>query len=51
MQPFGKQFYHALAIGFLIGSLGMALSANGLSSHAHAAASHATTNHAASLVR
>jgi hypothetical protein len=38
MTPFGKEFYRAMAIGFLIGCAGMALSVNGLTSHAHAAA-------------
>jgi hypothetical protein len=37
MTPFGKDFYRALAIGFLIGCAGMALHANGLASHARAA--------------
>lgn len=36
MKPFGKEFYRALAIGFLIGSVGMALGTNGLATHAHA---------------
>ena len=43
MKAFGKEFYRALAIGFLIGSVGMALSVNGLTSHAHAASSHGQT--------
>ncbi len=37
MSPFGKDFYRALVIGFLIGCAGMALSANGLAVHANAA--------------
>ena len=40
MKPFGKEFYRALAIGFLIGSVGMALSVNGLAAHAHASTAH-----------
>lgn len=40
MKPFGKDFYRALAIGFLIGSVGMALSVNGLTAHARATTSH-----------
>jgi hypothetical protein len=38
MGPFGKDFYRAMAIGFLIGCAGMALSVNGMTSHARAAA-------------
>lgn len=34
MKPFGKEFYRALAIGFLIGCAGMALTANGIEVHA-----------------
>lgn len=30
MKPFGKEFYRALLIGFLLGSAGMALTANGI---------------------
>ena len=41
MKAFGKEFYRALAIGFLIGCAGMVLAANGVASHAHPAASHA----------
>ncbi len=37
MQPFGKDFYRALAIGFLVGCAGMALSVNGVAGHASAA--------------
>ena len=37
MKPFGKDFYRALVIGFLIGCAGMALSVNGVAVRAHAA--------------
>ena len=37
MSPFGKDFYRALVIGFLIGCAGMALSINSVVAHAHAA--------------
>ena len=37
MQPFGKDFYRALVIGFLVGCAGMALSVNGVAGHASAA--------------
>jgi hypothetical protein len=37
MKPFGKEFYRALAIGFLIGCAGMALSVNSVAVHARAA--------------
>jgi hypothetical protein len=40
MKPFGKEFYRALAIGFLIGCAGMALNANGVVGYAQAATSH-----------
>ena len=40
MTPFGKEFYRALAIGFLIGCAGMALNANGVVGYAQAATSH-----------
>ncbi len=40
MHPFGKDFYRALAIGFLIGSVGMALSVDGIAVHARSAPSH-----------
>ena len=40
MKAFGKEFYRALAIGFLIGCAGMALSANGVATHARSATSH-----------
>jgi hypothetical protein len=40
MTPFGKEFYRALAIGFLIGCVGMALHADGLVGYAQAATSH-----------
>jgi len=36
MTPFGKEFYRALAIGFLIGCAGMAMSVTGAVLHAHA---------------
>jgi hypothetical protein len=36
MTPFGKDFYRALAIGFLIGCAGMALSVNSAVVHAKA---------------
>jgi hypothetical protein len=36
MSPFGKDFYRALVIGFLIGCAGMALSVSGVAVHAHA---------------
>ena len=35
MAPFGKEFYRALAVGFLIGCAGMALSTTGVAVHAH----------------
>jgi hypothetical protein len=35
MAPFGREFYRALAIGFLIGCAGMALSATGGAVQAH----------------
>ena len=38
MKPFGKDFYRALAIGFLIGCAGMALSVNSAVVHAKSAA-------------
>jgi hypothetical protein len=41
MKPFGKEFYRALAIGFLIGCAGFALSMNGIAVHARAAINHA----------
>jgi len=41
MSPFGKDFYRALAIGFLIGCAGMALSVSNMAVHARDAAHHA----------
>jgi len=41
MKPFGKEFYRAMAIGFLIGCAGMALSVSGVAVHARAAISQA----------
>jgi len=42
MAPFGKDFYRALMIGFLIGCVGMAMSVGGAAVHARASvASHA----------
>jgi hypothetical protein len=41
MKPFGKEFYRAMAIGFLIGCAGMALSVSGVAVHARTAISHA----------
>lgn len=34
MQPFGKDFYRALVIGFLIGCAGMALSVGSVATQA-----------------
>lgn len=39
MQPFGKDFYRALVIGFLIGCAGMALSVGSVATQAMAPAS------------
>jgi len=36
MQPFGKDFYRALVVGFLIGCAGMALSVGSVATHAAA---------------
>jgi len=37
MKPFGKDFYRAMMIGFLIGCAGMAMSVGGAAVHARAA--------------
>jgi|GEM_PF-3566398 len=37
MGPFGKDFYRALAIGFLIGCIGMAINSSGVVGQAEAA--------------
>jgi hypothetical protein len=47
MKPFGKEFYRALVIGFLIGCAGMALSVGGVAVHARTAA----FGHTSGLVR
>lgn len=43
MNPFGKDFYRALAIGFLIGCAGMAFSVGSSAVHAHSATAVAAT--------
>lgn len=43
MKPFGRDFFRALAIGFLIGCAGMAFSVSGVALHAHSAPAIAAT--------
>ncbi len=45
MTPFGKDFFRALLIGFLIGCVGMAINANGFADHAMAAVGSPASHH------
>ena len=45
MKLFNNDLYRALALGFVLGCAGMAMSANGMITRAQAATSHAVTSH------